>query len=215
MFVDRTVFVKGVWFRKGQDDWEQCHLAWDRIQPNGEQPINLVFDRLQLAGNHRVEVVIGLATRWRWREEIFAFSAGIEVRVEGDKEVVVQQNINYAADAPQTGATIYAPIRISNELHGNTLESPTAPQEIGLVRARVYERSFGWRGTRIEDARNSKKKTSRDGAAKRRHSVQRIFRTRYSPRFSFGLWRWHLVVWACQNQKARWNLRCSAVGLSR
>lgn len=153
--VDRDLYVKGVWYRKGNDDWQPCHLPWDRVPARAEQPINLVFDRLQLAGSHRVEIVIGLASRWQWQEEIFAFSAGLEVRVEEDKELVVQQNINYSADAPQTGATIYAPIRISSDNSDASTTRPTGPQELPLVRASVYERSFGWRGTSLDETQNA------------------------------------------------------------
>ncbi|MDB4778101.1 FHA domain-containing protein [bacterium] len=155
--VKMKLHLKGVWFRKGHEDWKQCHLAWDRIEPHSQQPIDLMIDQLQLAGNHRVEVVIALASRSKLREEVFAFSAGVEVLVEGAKELVVQQNINYGAEAAKTGGTIYAPIRISKDNQDATDGSSNVPKELPLVRARVYERSFGWRGTRIEDGQSSKK----------------------------------------------------------
>lgn len=148
----RTVYVEGVWYRKGRDDWQPCQLGWDRIEANGEKTINLIIDRLHLAGSHRIELVIAMSSRWKWREEVFAYSAGVEVRVESEKETVVQQNINYAADAPQTGATIYAPIRITQENQDFRIDDSQATRELPLVRAHVYEREFGWRGTRLSHA---------------------------------------------------------------
>lgn len=152
--VNRELYVKGVWYRKGNDEWQPCYLPWDRLPPRVDQPINLIFDRLQFAGSHRVEIVIGLASRWQWQEEVFAFSAGLEVRVAGDKELVVQQNINYSAGAPQTGATIYAPIRISSDSDDTLPPRHQTSQELPLVRASVYERSFGWRGTSLNGMPN-------------------------------------------------------------
>ena len=82
-----------------------------------------------------------------WREETVAFSTGFEITIEEGKSLTVQQNIHYAGDAPQTGATIYAPLRVTSDSGSSNAEPGSESQVLQLTRASVYERSLGLRGS--------------------------------------------------------------------
>ncbi len=142
----RAMLVKGIWVREGQGEWDECDLSWDRLEAGSQKPVSLTARSLDRPGTHRVEILIALASRWRWQEETFAFSTGLEINVESEKDVVVQQNIHYAPDAPQTGATIVAPVRVTSEQNRRSA-TKSKTQTLLLTRASVYERNFGLRGT--------------------------------------------------------------------
>ena len=144
--VGRPLVVQGVWMREGKGEWSECELAWDRIEAGASNPITLVAEKLNRAGSHRVEIVVALASRWNWREETLAFSTGLEIVVEDEKEISIQQNIHYSGDSDQTGATIYAPFRIAANRDSKPDPVNSQPRQLPLTRASVYERSLGLRG---------------------------------------------------------------------
>jgi len=142
----RTKYVKGIWVREGRGDWRECDLPWDRLEAGTRKSVSLTAQSLDRPGTHRVEILIAIASRWQWQEETFVFSTGLEITVEAEQDLVVQQNIHYNADTPQTGATIYAPVRVAAE-QKLPQESGTRVQTLALTRANVHERTFGFRGT--------------------------------------------------------------------
>lgn len=144
----RAVFVEGLWVREGSGEWEKCDLSWELLEAGSAKPVSITASSLDRAGTHRIEIMVALSSRWQWRKEVFAFTTGLEISVEAEKDVVVQQNIHYAADTPQTGATIYAPVRVTSEK--NALVADSRSQKLPLTRAGVNERRFGFRGTKDE-----------------------------------------------------------------
>jgi len=152
--VGRPLFLRGLWVREsGGGDWRAIDVAWERLDAGASAPAPVDASSLERSGTHRVEVLIAVASRWRWREEVVAFSATLEVTVEGSDAVSVQQNITYApgsqsdAGAPQTGATIYAPFRMESSERG-AAATTSKPRALELVRAGRLEREFGLRGGR-------------------------------------------------------------------
>ena len=91
--IPRPLFVKAVWAREQQGEWEQISLPWDRIEANSSAPFSIRADQLDRAGIHEVELLIVVASRFEWREEVVAFSGRISLQVEAAQAVSVQQNI--------------------------------------------------------------------------------------------------------------------------
>lgn len=143
--VGRPLFVKGFWTREPGGEWRPVEVPWERLEAGACAPLHVRAEALERAGVHHVEVLLALGTRWRWREEVTAFTAGLAVTVEQEEALTVQQNITYAADAPQTGATIYAPVKVSGEAREQN-EGPGDAQPLVLTRAGKLERSLGLRG---------------------------------------------------------------------
>jgi len=142
--VGRPIFVHSAHVREGDGDWRPLSLGSDRIDAGASIPIVLRTSPLERSGSHAVEVALALASRWRWREEVFCFTAGVHVDVEAGGQVSVVQNISYDASAAQTGATIYAPLRLENNERAPSASG--GPEPLTLTRADRLERAFGLRG---------------------------------------------------------------------
>lgn len=143
--VGRPIFVTGLWTREGESEWSPIELPWDRIDAGGKAALPVTARDLGRAGVHRLELLIALASRWRWREDVVAFSAALDVSIEGESNVSIQQNIHMASDGPQNGATVYAPLRFQGgEPKGGRREGRAT--ELELTRAGRLERSLGLRG---------------------------------------------------------------------
>ena len=142
--VARPLFLHSLHLRQGDADWQAVQVPWDRLDAQSSAATPVTLDLRERAGTQHIDLLMVVATRWRWREELFAFNSGLEVKVESDQALSVQQNITYAADAPQTGATIYAPLRMENSAKQQTPTSD-APRPMELVRAGRMEREFGLR----------------------------------------------------------------------
>lgn len=143
--VGRPVFVTGLWTREGESDWSPIDLPWDRIEAGEKASLPVTARDLGRAGVHRLEVLLALASRWRWREDVVAFTAALDVSIEGESNVSIQQNIHMAGDAPQNGATIFAPLRFQGGESKRERAGGRA-SELQLTRAGRLERSLGLRG---------------------------------------------------------------------
>ncbi len=142
----RPLFLAGAWVREAGGDWRELEVLWDRLDSGHTAALPVQSSTFEHAGTHRIDIAVALASRWRAREEVFAFAAGLQVEVHADAAITVQQNITYAPDAPQTGATIYSPLHITGERTG--AGKPSAARVLDLMRAAKLERSLGLRGTR-------------------------------------------------------------------
>ncbi len=141
----RSLHVPNLWYREKEDDWKSISPGWDLLTSNQANPFSVTINDLDKVGVHKVEFLIAVTSRWKWRSETYSFVASMEIVVDKSKDVVVQQNIHYSADAPQTGATIYAPIRVESNEESHR-PSTAGPKELRLTRARVFARQFGLRG---------------------------------------------------------------------
>lgn len=144
----QPVFVRSVWVREGRGEWQQQELPWERLEagPNNGKPIDIIVDNLDSVGTHLVQVAIVLQSRPDYRSATFAFSTALDVTVREDKELTIQQNINYSADVAQSGATIYAPFRVSGQDTDGGNTGTNADREQTLVHASMFEREKGIRG---------------------------------------------------------------------
>ena len=140
----RFLMVKQAWIRIANGEWSKIELSWDRVETGQAKPIRFTTSQLESGGNLGAEIVLMLGTQHGFREEVVVFSANFTIAVEDRQDVVVQQNIHYSADAPQTGATIYAPVRVQADQR-NEPSNTTRSQQLNLHRAPRYETQFGVR----------------------------------------------------------------------
>lgn len=141
----RPLFLVGLWIRESGGAWRQQDVAWDRLDcgKSGALPVqSSAFDR---TGSHLIEIAFAVSSRWRWREEVFAYTTGLDVTVGEDAAVTVQQNISYSAEAAQPGATIFAPVNLHMDREGRR-DVDARGQVLALMRASKLERSLGLRG---------------------------------------------------------------------
>lgn len=137
----RNLLVKNIWVRIGNSDWKQLDLAWDRLGSGQTKLLEFTTPPMETGGSQGIEFVLVLASLNGFRQEVLAFNATLSLHVESSKDIVVQQNIHYAAEAPQTGATIYAPVRVQSDLVSGK-PGGQGPQVLELHRAQKYDRLF-------------------------------------------------------------------------
>lgn len=139
------LLVQQVRVRFGSGEWTAVELPWDRVAAGQTKPIRITTPPLATGGHQGIEIVLVLTAAHGFRRETLALSTAFVIQVEANRDLVVQQNIHYAADAPQTGATIYAPVRVQSEAARGPMSGPGSVQILGLHRANRYERQFGIR----------------------------------------------------------------------
>ena len=142
--VNRPLFLKGVWTRRSGDEWQPVDYSWDRLEAQQSNMLSIVA-KLERAGVHYQEMLVALATRWRWREEVVGFTTGLAITVAQPQQIHVQQNIEQQTSDEALGGTVYAPIRIT--LANDREPDQQITQPLTLSRAPVYERQLGLRGT--------------------------------------------------------------------
>ncbi len=144
--VGRPLFLKGLWTREAGGEWSSVEVPWERLEAGAQAPLHIRAKSLDQAGVHQIEILLALGTRWRWREEVVAFSAGLALTIEQEEALTVQQNINDGGDQPQAGGTVYAPLRVNFGGDRPEGHAPSRTEPLALVRASNLERTFGLRG---------------------------------------------------------------------
>ena len=144
--VARPLFLKGLWTREAEGDWAPVEVPWERLEAGAKAPLSVRAKALKRAGVHQIEVLLALGTRWRWREEVLAFSTGLALTVEQNEALTVQQNIHYGGDQSAAGGTVYAPVRVNLGGEPSASRESKQPRVLTLVRASNLERTFELRG---------------------------------------------------------------------
>lgn len=141
--VGRPLFVTGLWSREGSSGaWREESLGWERLEAGESRPISIVANQIDRAGAHGLQLLITFASRWRWRQENFAFTANLSLMVEdsgGDAAPVV----NIGGQSAGHGNLVY--ISGKNDRKPDVQLSDEAVQ-LALVRAEREERRLGLRG---------------------------------------------------------------------
>lgn len=140
--VGRPLFVTGLWSREGNGDWRAENLGWERLDAGEARPFSVVANQIERAGAHGLQLLIALASRWRWRQENFAFTANLSLMVENenaDKGPVV----NIGGTSAGHGNTVY--ISGKNDAKP-AVQKSDEPVQLPLVRAEREERRLGLRG---------------------------------------------------------------------
>jgi hypothetical protein len=103
--VDRPLLVTGLWCREKQD-WRKERLGWEQLEPGARAPASVTAMEFDRAGLHEVEIMWTVATRWRAREESFAFSTRVLLTIAGDHD--------------SSGPVVQ--ISSENEMNGNVIQ---------------------------------------------------------------------------------------------
>lgn len=140
--VGRPLFVTGLWSREASGPWREENLGWERLDAGEARPISIVAKEINHAGAHGLQVLVAVASRWRWRQENYAFTTHLSLMVDdpaGEKGPVV----NIGGESAGHGNLVY--------ISGKS-ESQTGPQQsdeatvLRMVRAERDERRLGLRG---------------------------------------------------------------------
>jgi len=103
--IDRPLLVTGLWSRE-KGDWRKERLGWEQLDPGARAPASVTAQEFDRAGLHEVEIMWTVATRWRARQEDFAFSTRVLLTIADEKS--------------QAGAVVQ--ISSENEMNGNVIQ---------------------------------------------------------------------------------------------
>lgn len=103
--IDRPLFVTGLWSRE-KGDWREERLGWETLDPGTRAPASVVAREFDRAGLHEVEIMWSVATRWRARQENFAFSTRVLLTIPSET----------------SGAGPVVQISSENEMNGNVIQ---------------------------------------------------------------------------------------------
>jgi hypothetical protein len=140
--VGRPLFVTGLWSREAAGEWKEEAVGWERLNAGESRPITVVADEIEKAGAHSLQVLVGIASRWRWRQENFAFTAQITLMVE-DPSSEKAPVVNIGGQSAGHGNLVY--ISANNEQKA-TREVAAEALRLQMVRAERDERRLGLRG---------------------------------------------------------------------
>lgn len=138
--VGRPLFVTGLYIREGGADWREEDLGWERLIAGETRPTSVRIDQLDRSGVHGVEIMITVASRWRWRQECYALTARMTLSVED--ESAKGHVVNIGGESAGHGNTVY----ISGKRDGVAKRVSDQAFLLGLVRAEKEERRLGLRG---------------------------------------------------------------------
>lgn len=136
------LFVTAVYSREGRGEWQAEPQSWERLDRGKSAPVVVHADNLDRVGTHRVEVLVLVATRWRWREERYAFTAGLTLNI-AEPDDQGGHNIQISGDSVGPTTIYVSDRRTTGERAGSGAGQPV---ELALTRADTAERDFGLRG---------------------------------------------------------------------
>lgn len=140
--VGRPLFVTGLWSREASGAWKEETIGWERLDAGQSSPITIVADEIEKAGAHSLQILICLASRWRSRQENYAFLSQVTLMVE-DPSKEKGPVVNIGGQSAGHGNLVY--ISGKNETKPGRETSIEALQ-LPLVRAEREERRLGLRG---------------------------------------------------------------------
>lgn len=120
-------------------------LAWEHVEAQTERRFNVDTAPFEEAGLHAVGIVITMATRYKGREERYAFAAHVKIAVEAPEHTEIVQNFNLAGAQLGTGTLINASPQQRPSARAEA--TPLGEREALLLeRAERYEMEKGIRG---------------------------------------------------------------------
>jgi hypothetical protein len=140
--VGRPLLVTGLWSREGSGAWKEEDIGWERLAAGETRPISIVADEIEKVGAHSLQIMIGLSSRWRWRQENFVFLAHLTLMVE-DPSAEKGPVVNIGGQSAGHGNTVY--ISGKNDKKADK-ETTVEAMRLTMVRAERDERRLGLRG---------------------------------------------------------------------
>ena len=144
--VGRPLFITGLWMSEDDSgDPREIPLPFERLEPGGSANIAVRTGVLDYAGVHRIDLLMAVATRYRFREEEYIFSSSIVFPVESRDPDGPSVNVNVTAETVGAGFTVYNPTRIESD-RAKGIEAHAAPIPLDKIRADEAERKRHRRG---------------------------------------------------------------------
>ncbi len=140
--VGRPLLVTGLWSREASGAWKQEEIGWERLAAGETRPISIVADEIEKAGAHSLQIMLGLSSRWRWRQENYAFVAQLTLMVE-DPSAEKAPVVNIGGQSAGHGNLVYISGKGETKVARETSAEAT---RLSLVRAEREERRLGLRG---------------------------------------------------------------------
>lgn len=145
--VRRPLFVTNIWVRQGDGELKKQDLGWERLDAGATKPVFVQTAALERQGRQLIEISFSVSTRYRWREESFAFRASLEVDIKQGGSIVINQTIHAGGAEGGLGGAVNAPIRIeADPASTKAAASAAEPTRLSVVRADGFERQIGLRG---------------------------------------------------------------------
>lgn len=120
-------------------------LDWEQVDAEAERGLTVETPSLDHAGIHTVRVVATLASRYKGREERYAFASNVKLSVEAPEQLQLVQNINLSGAQFETGGMVHAPVSLRPQ--GQRAAAQLREREaLPLERAERYEIEHGIRG---------------------------------------------------------------------
>lgn len=140
--VGRPIFVTRVWSREASGEWRTESLGWERLDAGQTRPVSITANKLDREGAHNIQIRIEVASRWRWREERYAFAASLRLHVKAEDKSV-GPTVTLGGKEAGHGNTVY----ISGKTEASAEPETTAEAlDLAMERVEVEERSLGIRG---------------------------------------------------------------------
>lgn len=141
--VERPIWVTGV-VKIESGVHEPVALTWENLDASTERGLTLTTAPFAEAGAQTIGVIVVFASRYKGREERYAFASAIKIGVEGQEQQIVQ-NINLSGAQFATGGMVHAPVS-ARAAAGGAPAPLFAREPIQLQRAERYELDQGVRG---------------------------------------------------------------------
>ncbi|MEP0190005.1 MAG: FHA domain-containing protein [Erythrobacter sp.] len=139
---DRPLFITGLWSREGSE-WREERLGWEELGPKHRASASVVARDISKPGTHEIEIMFAVATRFKQREERFAFSTRVLLTIQGESSSV-GPTIQISSENEMNGNVI--------QIHDNNSGSDVSTGKVidaidmKLVRLDLEERTLGLRG---------------------------------------------------------------------
>ncbi len=142
--VGRPLFVTGLWSREGREDWRRERLDWERLEAGSRAAASVTATRIERAGTHKIDIMVTVATRWRWREEGWAFATYVLLTIDDDSEKGAGPVVQISGENIGHGNLI----NISGQVGAEGREDRLTAEAIDLPMQRldIAERDLGLRG---------------------------------------------------------------------
>ena len=142
--VGRPLFVTGLWSREGRGDWRKERLDWERLDAGTRAAAAVTAASIERAGSHKIDIMVTVSTRWRWRQESWAFATSVLLTVNDDDGKAGGPVVQISGENIGHGNLI----NISGQVGGDRGEDRRTTDAIDLPMQRldVAERDLGLRG---------------------------------------------------------------------
>lgn len=140
---DRPLFITGLWSREGGGEWREERLGWEELGYESRASASVVARDIAKPGTHEIEIMFAVATRYRQREERFAFSTRVMLTVQGDSSSS-GPTIQISSENEMNGNVIQ--IHDNNSGDGDSTGKVIEAIDMKLVRLDLEERTLGLRG---------------------------------------------------------------------